>query len=920
MCVENHRSNMEKPVAPRLALQVETRTGRDHSQVLPIPIKSRLRRLIDTRVRFSRSRIGVWRRGTHRNGIDMEFQHIWVLRGANVWSRCPVLEVELNLADCAAVSEERLADCVARLRAAMPSLAQRPAASDLPALIRDVTLELQRLSGSPVAFGLVRPPGRDSICRVVVEYEEEELGRACLESARQWCVAALQDRPFEIPTELTRLRDLANDVRLGPSTAAIVRAARERGIPVRRLNSGSLVQLGYGCRQRRICTAETDATSAIAETIAQDKQLTRFLLSAVGVPVPEGRPVADAEDAWKAAEEIGVPVVVKPQYGNHGRGVATNLTTREQVLHAYAAAREEGSSILVESYIPGDDYRLLVIGGRLVAAALREPAHVLGDGHSTIVQLVAEVNRDPRRSDGHSTVLSFIKLDPVALAVLNEQGYAPDSIPPLGRRVLIRRNGNLSTGGTATDVTDRVHPETTARALDAARTIGLDIAGVDVVALDISRPLEEQRGAVVEVNAGPGLRMHLEPSAGTPRPVGEAIVSMLFPEGQNGRIPLVAVTGVNGKTTTTRLLAHLLRQRENGVAFTCTDGIYLDDRKLRGNDCSGPRSARAVLLNPQVRAAVLETARGGILRQGLGFDRCDVAIVTNIGEGDHLDAHGVETVDELAQVKRTVVQNVAPNGVAVLNAADPLVAGMAKHCPGRVVFFAIDADHPVLAAHRKSGGHTLFVRDARIVFADGRQEETLAVLNEIPLTRDGRVRFQVENVLAACAAARSLHISSTALRAGLASFTGAARQLPGRFNVFHIGEATVVVDYAHNPSALTALVESLSVFPHDRRTLVFAPSSDRREVDVVAMGHTIGDYFDRVLLYRIENEAIAPLRRGIESGQRHPTIHEAHSERDALDTALSELQPNDLLVLGVESIEEALAFVQTRLQAMEARP
>ncbi|MHB1422096.1 MAG: cyanophycin synthetase [Gemmataceae bacterium] len=875
----------------------------------------------------------------------MELQHIWVLRGANVWARCPVLEVELDLADLAAVSEQRIADCTATLRSWLPSLANQPLGPDLPALLRDLSLELQRLAGSPVQVGRVRSGGRDGFFRVIIEYEEEELGRACLETGRNFILAALNDRAIDVAAELSLLRDLANDVRLGPSTAAIVRAARQRGIPVRRLSSGSLVQLGHGFRQRRICTAETDATSAIAETIAQDKQLTRALLNAVGVPVPEGRPVADADDAWKAAQEIGLPVVVKPQYGNHGRGVATNLNTREQVVTAYAAARDEGSSILVESYIPGDDYRLLVIGGRLVAAALREPAHVVGDGHSTITELVGEVNRDPRRSDGHATVLSFIKLDAIGLAVLSEQRYTPDSIPPTGQRVLIRRNGNLSTGGTATDVTDRVHPETVARAVDAARVVGLDIAGVDVVAVDIGRTLDEQRGAVVEVNAGPGLRMHLEPSGGKPRPVGEAIVSMLFAEGQNGRIPLIAVTGVNGKTTTTRLLAHLLqvsgqqsRDRQGaenaplpdgrgsdslsyGVAMTCTDGIYLDGRRLRGNDCSGPRSARAVLLNPNVRIAVLETARGGILRQGLGFDCCDVAIVTNIGAGDHLDAHGIASVEDLAFVKRTVVENVAVGGVAVLNAADLLVAEMAKHCPGRVIFFARDPELPILTAHRGRGERALYVRADQIVLAEGQREEVLTTLESVPMTHGGRIGFQVENVLAACAAVWSLNLPLDAVRAGLSSFRGDAQQAPGRFNVFQGGEATVIVDYAHNPSALMALVESLSSFPHRRRCLVYAPPGDRRATDVLAMGRTLGDSFDRIVLYgdkigggQVDGEPTSLLRRGIAAGQRNPEISAKHGERAAIETALADLQAGDLLVIGVDAIEESLAFVRSRLE------
>ncbi len=873
----------------------------------------------------------------------MELQHVWVLRGANIWARCPVLEVELALADLAAVAEPRLADCTACLRNWLPSLAGQSIGPDLPALLCDVTLELQRLAGSPVQIGRVRPE-RDDFFRVAIEFEEEELGRACLETARQLILAALAERSIDVAAELSRLRDLANDVRLGPSTASIVRAARQRGIPVRRLNRGSLVQLGHGFRQRRICAAETDATGAIAEMIAQDKQLTRALLGAVGVPVPEGRPVADAEDAWKAAQEIGLPVVVKPQYGNHGRGVATNLSTRGQIVNAYAAAREEGPSVLVESYFPGDDYRLLVIGGRLVAAARREPAHVIGDGRSTIRELVAEVNRDPRRSDGHATVLSFIKLDTVGLAVLAEQGYTPDSVPPAGQRVLIRRNGNLSTGGTATDVTDRVHPETAARAVEAARVVGLDIAGVDVVAEDISRPLEEQRGGVVEINAGPGLRMHLEPSAGKPRPVGEAIVSMLFAEGETGRIPLIAVTGVNGKTTTTRLIAHLLRtphpapplQEERakegsllpwgggvewgkGVAMTCTDGIYLDGRRLRGGDCSGPRSARAVLLNPNVRVAVLETARGGILRQGLGFDFCDVAVVTNIGDGDHLDAHGVETVEELARVKRVVVENVAVNGVAVLNAADPLVVAMADHCPGRVIFFARNADHPVVTAHRHRGERAVFVRDNQIVLAEGQRAEVLTTLEHVPLTYGGRIAFQVENVLAACAAVWSLHLPLDILRTGLASFRGDTQQVPGRFNVFHVGTAIVLVDYAHNPSALTALVEALAAFPHRRRCLVFAPPRDRRPADVLAMGRTIGDSFERIILYHDPDDLSALLRHGIATGKRQPEIHAMPGELDAIEMALTDLRPDDLLVLGVESIEEALAFVQARLPGQGSR-
>jgi cyanophycin synthetase len=700
----------------------------------------------------------------------MIFRRIQILRGANIWARCTVMEVEVDLEGLPGATPA-FAD---RLRSFLPSL---PCDADLftgvpidlaRALCR-LALALQCLGGSKVETRFVEPMEQEGLFKVVIEYEEEEPGRAALDLARTLCVEALHDRPFDVNGELARLIELSQDVRLGPSTSAIVRAAQQKGIPVRRLNRGSLVQLGHGCLQRRIRTAETDRTSAIAEDVAQDKQLTRSLLQMVGVPVPDGRPVKDAEDAWQAAEELGLPVVVKPQDGNHGRGVATNLTTRDQVVRAFDAACQEGDSVMVERFIPGSDYRLLVVGERFVAAALREPAHVIGDGRSTITQLIDEVNRDPRRSDGHATVLSRIKLDPVALAVLCEQGHAPDSVPSAGTRVLIRRNGNLSTGGTATDVTDRVHPDVAARAVDAARAVGLDIAGVDVVALDISQPLESQNGAVVEVNASPGLRMHLEPSAGQPRAVGEAIVEFLFPGAQTGRIPLVAVTGVHGKTTTSRLLVHLLRGAGRVVGLACPDGLSIDGRRI-AHDRSGPSIAGTVLLNPRLSAAVLETTRGGILSEGLGFDQCDVAVVTNIGQGDHLASSNANSLEELVKVKRTVVGAVATTGAAILNASDELAAALARDCAGSVIFFARDDSGSRVREHLQSGGRAVFVRAGVIVLAEGTNEKQLFGVSKVPLTHDGH-GCQVENILAATGAAWALGIPKEAICSGLATFS-----------------------------------------------------------------------------------------------------------------------------------------------------
>jgi cyanophycin synthetase len=872
----------------------------------------------------------------------MQFRKVLALRGPNMWANFPVLEAWLDLGALKDSPSDSIPGFNDRLMSWLPTMIEHRCSEGVRGgffqrlregtwpghVLEHVALELQELVGMPVKYGRTREIGEDTgVYKVVIQYREEEVGRAALETARRLVLAAAHDEPFDVEAEVEAIRDLAHRVQFGPSTASIVNAARARGIPHRRLNAGSLVQLGHGARQRRILTAETDRTGAIAESIAQDKDLTRTLLRAVGVPVPEGRPVADADDAWEAAQEIGGAVVVKPRYGNQGRGVATNLTTREQVAAAFANAREEGDEIVVERYAPGDDHRILVVDGKVVAASRRDPAHVVGDGRRTIAALVEEANKDPRRADHHATALSRIVLDPVALAVLGEQGYRPESVPPAGAKVLIRRNANLSTGGTATDVTDDVHPDVAARAVDAARAVGLDIAGVDMVVTDITRPLEEQGGVVVEVNAGPGLRMHLHPSAGQPRPVGEAIVDMLFPDGQDGRIPLVAVTGVNGKTTTTRLVAHILRGTGQTVGMTCSDGIYVDNRRIEAGDCSGPQSARAVLLNPKVEAAVFECARGGILREGLGFDRCDVAIVTNLGEGDHLGLSGIETLETLALVKRTIVDVVKPSGTAVLKADDDLVAQMAPKCPGSVVYYCRDERHPVVASAREQGGRAVFDRDGQVILAHGDRETPLMALARIPLTHHGRVGFQVENVLAAVAASWSMGVDFDVIRTGLASFTGSAQQVPGRFNILEANGATIVIDYGHNPSAIAAQIEALEIFPNPRRTIIFSAEGDRRDEDILRQTHLLGEAFDAVFLYEYPNlrgrqrgEVMAVLRQGLAGARRTTEVIEFPGEPEAIDVALQGLRPGDLLVIQPKEIDDVIRTVLRYVEEAADRP
>jgi cyanophycin synthetase len=871
----------------------------------------------------------------------MEIRKVLALRGPNLWANFPVLEAWVDLGVLKDSPSDALPGFNERLMSWLPTMIEHRCSigerggfferlrrgTYQAHILEHVTLELQELAGTPVGFGRAREMAEDGVYKVVVEYEVEELARASLATGRELCLAAVDDRPFDVAAAIDRLRRLAQRVRLGPSTAAIVEAAQARGIPCRRLNGESLVLLGHGARQRRILTAETDRTSSIAESIAEDKELTRSLLRAVGVPVPMGRSVASAADSWEAAREFGLPVVVKPRYGNQGKGVTTNLSTREQVETAYAHASEYSENLLVERFIPGDDYRLLIVAGKMVAAARREPAQVVGDGRSTIAQLVELVNADPRRGDDHATVLSKIALDAIAVTVLGEQGHTPESVAPAGQRVLIRRNANLSTGGTARDVTDAVHPEVAARAVEAARVVGLDIAGVDVVARDIGRPLEAQGGVVVEVNAGPGLRMHLQPSEGQGRPVGEAIIASIFSGGENGRIPLAAITGVNGKTTTTRLIAHILDGSGLTVGMTCSDGIYIDGRRIEAGDCSGPQSARSVLLNPKVEAAVLETARGGILREGVGFDRCDVAVVTNIGEGDHLGLSGIETLEQLALVKRTIVDIVAPDGAAVLKADDPLVATMAPHCRGAVIYFACDGGHPVIEAHRGQGGKAVFVRDGVVILAEGERETSLVSLSRVPLTHHGRVRFQVENVMAAAAAAWSLKVPPEIVRTGLATFTGDANQVPGRFNVFAIEDATLIIDYGHNPSAVSALVEALEIFPHRRRSIIFSAEGDRRDVDILRQAEILGESYDRVLLYEYPDrrgrdlgEIVALLRQGLDTGTRVSEVVEVPDEPSAVDLALEELRSGDLLVIQPKAIDDVVSQVERFLAADRPRP
>lgn len=849
---------------------------------------------------------------------DIEIFDVLSLRGPNMWTYRPVLEAWVDIGELEDFPSNKIPGFPERLSAWLPTLIehrcsigerggflQRLREGTWPGhILEHVTLELQNLAGMPGGFGKARETPIRGVYKVIVRAWHEDVTRAALFAARDLVMAAIEDRPYDVEAAVEHLRGLVDKHCLGPSTACIVDAADDRDIPHLRLSDGNLVQLGYGAAARRIWTAETDRTPAIAESISRDKDLTKQLLESCGVPVPEGRLVDSADDAWEAAEDIGLPVVVKPYDGNHGRGVFINLTTREEVTTAFEVALEEGNGVIVERFVPGLEHRLLVVGGRVVAAAMGETASVVGDGQHTILELIErQINSDPRRGSAEDQPLNRVRIDSSARLELRRQGFDADSVPPEGKNVLIQRNGNV-----AFDVTDRVHPSVAAHASLAARIVGLDIAGVDLVAEDISRPLAEQRGAIVEVNAGPGLLMHLKPADGSPRPVGRAIVDHLFPDGDSGRIPVVGITGTNGKTVTARLLAHLLQLAGEHTGLACSDGLFLDKRLVQSGDRANWDAANRVLMNASVTAAVFENDNTAILSEGLAYDRCQVGIVTNIDRPDHLGQYFVEDVDRMFSVMRTQVDVVLPDGVAVLNARDPLVVEMAELCDGDVIFFGLDEHLPAIAEHRAAGKRTVFVRDGQVVLATGTEEVGVGATANMPLTYAGRVGFQVENVLAAVAAAWSMGVALEVLRAGVTTFDVGQVDAPGRFTLFEKQGATVVVDDAHNAPALKALVDALATLPAERRIAVYGPGLDRMDEDLQAEGRLLGQTFERVVLCddlsvsrkRGLAQSRAQLRTGIEAVERKVQVVDAGTRRTAAEAALAELASGDLLLLQAD--------------------
>ncbi len=701
------------------------------------------------------------------------------IRGPGVWAYRPVIEAWVDIGDLEDCPSNTLPGFSERLTAWLPSLIehrcsvgerggflQRLRDGTWPAHIMEhVTLELQALAGMPGGLGRARETSQRGVYKVAVRAWYEPVTRAALYAARDLVMAAIEDRPYDVAAAVDALRDIAEPLRLGPSTECIVDAADDRDIPAIRLGEANLVQLGYGARQRRIWTAETDRTGAIAEGICSDKDLTRSLLKACGVPVPEGRLVESIAQAWEAAQDIGLPVVVKPIDGNHGRGVFTNLISRQEVETAFGIAVDEGSGVVVERFIPGDEHRLLIVGGRLVAAARGEAATVIGDGVSTVAQLIEQqLNSDPRRGRGEDQPLNIIRLDSAAQMEIARQGFERDSIPAQGVCVVIQRNGNVSI-----DVTDQVHPKVAGAVCLAAKVVGLDIAGVDLVAKDIAQPLQDQGGAIVEVNAGPGLLMHLKPASGRPRDVGAAIIDNMFPHGDAGRIPIVGISGSHGKTLVARLLTRLLQMAGLYTGLACSDGLYLQSRHVDKTAGASWEAARRLLLNRAVQAAVIEQSARGILTEGLAYDRCHIGVVTGVDPGDLLPDLDIHDADRLANVLRTQVDVVLSDGVAVLNADDERVAEMASLCDGGVILYSLRPDSERIAQHRVAGGRAVLVQGSDIVLAEASTLEILMAVDDLP-RHDAHGPRRLSALLPAVAAAWALGLDHDIVRTGIRTF------------------------------------------------------------------------------------------------------------------------------------------------------
>jgi cyanophycin synthetase len=856
-------------------------------------------------------------RPPHELAGDLRVRAVRALRGRSLWSDAPAIAAEVEVGRLAGYAPADAPGFADRLRAAIGAGSADGFASWADA-IRCAAVELQRAVGASVEFSrVVQAPGEPPL--VLMGYDEEELGIEAVHEAAALVRACLRGEDPETVRVVDGLRKVYLEAHPGPTTTVLVEAARRRGIPVRRIPGDHVVQLGLGRNLRRLDATMTDFTSVIATDITSHKDRTKRLLDQLGLAVPRGGTAQAVDDALRLADDIGYPVLVKPLDANDGRGISGRLDTADEVRAAWPAAAAEHPTVIVERYVAGRDHRVTVVDGRVVAVAERVPAHVVGDGRRTIRELAEEINRDPRRDDSHpGHTLVPLPLDEMTERYLARAGATLDTVPAQGLTVHLRGTANISTGGTSVDRTDQIHPRNVALCEFAAAAVGLDIAGLDVLTDDIGVPFDVNGAAIIEVNASPGIRMHTDPDAGTPRDVPGAIIDMLYPPESEWSIPILVVTGTNGKTTTTRLIAHLFRHAGDVVGFTTTDGVYFQEHLLMEGDLTGPFAASVVLGDPRVEVAVLETARGGILRSGLGYDTCDVAVVMNVSS-DHLGMRGIDTVEQLAEVKALIPASVKPGGHAVLNADDPLVLAMRERTQGQIVLFSLDPANPHVAEHLAAGGTAVTVEDDgagrdTIVIRVGAERIAVAWADDVPLTLGGAARFQVQNVVAAVAAAHAQGLSVEEIRRGLGTFLPSGATTPGRMNVLRTARGRVVVDYAHNPAAVRALAEFARRTGARRTIGVVTMPGDRRDEDLRELGqaaagfdYVIAKEHPRYLRGRAPGAVARLIGEGVEAGGRGPDQWETVlSEPEAVERALGMMEDGDLVLIVADDTAAVL--------------
>jgi cyanophycin synthetase len=894
---------------------------------------------------------------------DLRIVETQVLRGPNYWSYDPAIRMLVDLGSLEHWPSNTLVGFNDAVLEHLPGLKEHSCSLGRPGgfverltdgtwlghVTEHVALELQREAGAHIPRGKTRSAGQPGRYNVIYGYWEEQVGLAAGKLAVRLVNHLVEPEPaFDFLAELEELIRLAEQRAFGPSTQALIDEASGRDIPWLRLNEASLVQLGQGKYQKRVRATMTSTTPALAVDIAGDKKLTTRLLAAAGLPVPRSEIVTSEDEAASAARRIGFPVVTKPIDGNHGRGVGLDLRDDEAVRSGFRRALAEArrKAVVVESFVTGNDYRVLVIDGHMVAVAQRVPAHVIGDGQHTVRELVEITNSDPRRGIGHEKVLTRIKLDDEARNLVQKQGFGLDDIPPEDAVVKLADTGNMSTGGISIDRTWEAHEDNVEIAEEAARVVGLDVAGIDFLTPDISQAVRETGGAIVEVNAAPGFRMHTHPTEGEPQYVAKPVIDMLFPPGTPSRIPIVAVTGSNGKTTTARMISHIFKGMGRKVGMTSTDGIYIDERLVKRADASGPKSAQMVLQNPRVDIAVFEVARGGILREGLGYGRNDVAVVTNV-TGDHLGLRDVHSIKQLAAIKRVIVEAVPRNGAAVLNADDELVAEMRKHCSGAVIFFSLREDNDLVERWVRRGGKAVTLqtgtRGEMMVIREGRRTMPIGWVHQLPSTFEGRARMMVANALAAAAAAHAAGAHLHDIRQGLRSFSTSIYQAPGRLNLYELEGVKVLIDYAHNPHGLAAVGEFVeritsggdggppgtASWTANLKMAVIATPGDRRDEDMRELGRVAARYFDDIIIREDKNprgrklgDTAALVMDGVQeamrAGHRVGNVEIVLDEMDATRRALHRARPGDLVVLCVDYATEVWKELEAR--KLQAQP